>query len=194
MNSNGRRSAGLALAACVGALGAAGCQYVVNPFVDGTQPASTITTPTAVAAAEAVPKAPTMHERDWEPQTRYYPKSGVNHWPLWWEDPFEDKGSGNAEFAWTGEDYIAMPYGWARWLLNTTAWPISAIVTPPFTIMSSDGYLSKQLLGYDHDARIGAYETVEIPPPLRGDDESESPAPDESESPASSDIDDADHE
>jgi hypothetical protein len=32
------------------------------------------------------------------------------------------------------------------------AWPVSAVVTPPFTLMGSDGVLSRQALGYDHDA------------------------------------------
>lgn len=148
------------------AIGATGCQYAINPFADETQPASTITTATAEAAAERVPTASTKHLRNWDAETRYYPKSGSTHWPLWWEDPFEDKGSENPQFAWTGEDYLAMPYGWARWLLNTGAWPISAIVTPPGTIMTSDGYLSKQALGYDHDARRGPIEKVETPPHL----------------------------
>jgi hypothetical protein len=66
-----------------------------------------------------------------------------------------------------------MPYGWSRWLLNTMAWPVSAIVTPPGTIMTSDGYVSKQALGYDHDARKGPIEQVETPP--RIDDEVDTP-------------------
>lgn len=30
--------------------------------------------------------------------------------------------------------------------------PASAVVTPPWTVMVSDGQISRQLLGYDHDA------------------------------------------
>jgi hypothetical protein len=31
--------------------------------------------------------------------------------------------------------------------------PVSLIVTPPWTVMESDGELSEQALGYDHDAQ-----------------------------------------
>jgi hypothetical protein len=30
--------------------------------------------------------------------------------------------------------------------------PVSAVVTPPCMLMESDGQLSRQALGYDHDA------------------------------------------
>jgi hypothetical protein len=74
----------------------------------------------------------------------------VPHYPLWWEDPFEDKGDGDGQFAWTWADYLASPYCYARWLLNTVAWPASAVVTPPGTPMVSDGHV-----GRDHDAARG---------------------------------------
>ena len=48
------------------------------------------------------------------------------HYPLWWEDPFEDKGDEDGKFAWTWMDYFAMPYSLARWDLNTVAVPVSA--------------------------------------------------------------------
>jgi hypothetical protein len=173
MNSDRRPAAMVFLFVLIGTIGAGGCQYAINPFVDESEPASTITTPTAEAADAVVPTASTEHLRDWEVMTRYYEKNGSTHWPLWWEDPFEDKGSDDMKFAWTAEDYVGMPYGWSRWLLNTMAWPVSAIVTPPGTIMTSDGYVSKQALGYDHDARKGPIEQVETPP--RIDDEVDTP-------------------
>ena len=76
--------------------------------------------------------------------------SPVPHYPLWWEDPFEDKGDGDGQFAWTWADYVAGPYCYGRWLLNTVAWPASAVVTPPGTPMVSDGNI-----GRDHDAAPG---------------------------------------
>jgi len=102
------------------------------------------------------------------PETQAAPEPGdVVHWPLWFEDPFEDKGSEDGKFAWTAEDYLAMPYSFARLLLNTMGWPISAIVTPPGAPMVSDGVLSRQALGKDHDAiplrRAGAGPTEEGP-------------------------------
>jgi len=88
------------------------------------------------------------------------PETGaVTHWPLYFEDPFVDKGHGRTDattphnvyhLGW--EDWLAIPYGAARFTGNWLALPISAIVTPPWTPMESDGKLSKQLLGYDHYA------------------------------------------
>ena len=69
---------------------------------------------------------------------------------LWWEDPFEDKGDQDDTFAWTWQDYVAMPYSFGRFLLNTIAWPVSAVVTPPWASMVSDGNV-----GRDHDATVG---------------------------------------
>lgn len=141
-----------------------GCRYAINPFVDETQPASTITTSTAEGVQQAAAE-PSIRPRDWAPLTKHYPRSGVDHWPLWWEDPFEDQGSDNDRFAWTWEDWVAMPYGWSRLLLNTMAWPVSAAVTPPGAVMSSDGRLSRQALRRDHDARRGPTDAPESPPP-----------------------------
>jgi hypothetical protein len=45
-----------------------------------------------------------------------------------------------------------MPYGFGRFILNTMGWPVSCVVTPVWTVMGSDGVLSRQALGYDHDA------------------------------------------
>ena len=77
-------------------------------------------------------------------------KGDVPHSPLWWEDPLEDKGDQNRAFAWTWQDYVAIPYSFGRFLLNTMAWPVSALVTPPGTPMVSDGQI-----GRDHDAATG---------------------------------------
>jgi len=123
----------------------------VNPFKDDSISESQWTTPSAegVLAASA---GPSLRHLDWPPSEARIEPVGVPHWPLWWEDPFEDKGSVNNSFAWTYEDYVALPYGYGRFLLNTIAWPVSAVVTPPGTVEASDGYISRQALGYDHDA------------------------------------------
>ena len=76
----------------------------------------------------------------------------VLHLPLYFEDPFEDKGSEDGRFAWTGEDYFQILYWRGRFLLNAVAFPISATVTPPWVVMESDGRLSRQILWKDHDA------------------------------------------
>ncbi len=128
-----------------------GCSSAVNPFVDDTASAEPATTASEekVRAAQATP---VVRRRDWEQSRLGYASGDVEHWPLWFEDPFEDKGSEDGKYALTAEDYIAMPYSFARLLLNTMGWPVSAVVTPPPTPMVSDGRLSQQALGKDHDA------------------------------------------
>lgn len=72
---------------------------------------------------------------------------------------FEDQGDNDNTFAWTWQDYLAMPYGPGRFLLNTMLWPVSAAVTGPGTSMVSDGILPPQYPGlfksHPHDARRG---------------------------------------
>jgi len=155
------------LAYAVSVLAAAGCSPAgpgPNPFRDDSIPRSEWTTPSAAAVAAQHVTAG-VRERPWPPAEASYEPLGVPHWPLWWEDTFEDKGnSAKDRFAWTWEDYVALPYSNGRWLLNTVGWPISAIVTPPGTTMISDGHLSKQALGYDHDATRGKPWPVTVDP------------------------------
>lgn len=140
------------LAACLAAcLGLAGCTELINPFVDDLPPTEDVTT-ASVVAARAVDAVSSEPVREPVPMIASAQDGTVAHWPLWWEDPFEDKGSEDGQFALTYEDYLALPYGLGRFLLNTMAFPVSAVVTPVWTVMGSDGVLSRQALGYDHDA------------------------------------------
>jgi hypothetical protein len=141
------------VAALVGAavLVAPGCSELLAPWADDLPTADDVTTP-SVEGVRAADQQPAQRTASLEP-ARIEPQSGtVTHWPLWWEDPFVDRGSEDGQFALTGEDYIAFPYGLGRFILNTMAFPVSAAVTPPGTIMASDGVVSRQALGYDHDA------------------------------------------
>jgi hypothetical protein len=140
----------MAAAACITACG---CQHAINPFVDDLPAVSEITTASVTGARAAPRKEPAIPRREFN-EVQAWPESGtVDHWPLWWEDPFEDKGSvDDREFKWTEEDYFAVFYGPGRFILNTMAFPVSAWVTKPGTVTCSDGQLSRQALGYDHDA------------------------------------------
>ena len=130
---------------------AGGCQLMVNPFKDefaGQQ----ATTTASVEGARAAKTTPTVRQLDYAPVELRAEADGVTHGPLYFEDPFEDKDSEDGRFAWTGEDYLQIFYWRGRFLLNTVFFPVSAVVTPPWTVMESDGRLSRQALGYDHDA------------------------------------------
>lgn len=156
----------------------AGCAAQVNNvFVDTAAPArSELTTPSADGYRSGMPA---WHEhRAWQASRLEYHRFDVTHWPIWWEDPFLDKGNGTTDeadrdaadrlFAVTWVDYLAIPYSAARCVLNTAAWPISAAVTLPGTVMASDGRISRQALGHDHDAQRVPMET-EAPDRIRRD-------------------------
>lgn len=149
--------AGVLICACLG------CNHLNDPFKD-----SSAVIDSEMTTASADDYMAGQHDyapprRDWRPTDVYYENGAVSHWPLWFEDPFEDKGNGFTSpsdrdapdnvFAWNGADYVAMPYSIGRMLVNTVAYPLSAIVTPPGTLMESDGRISKGLFWYDHDAR-----------------------------------------
>ena len=121
----------------------------VNPWRDDSIPRETWSTPSRDGVLAASPEPAPRHRPGHEvpgPEV----KGDVPHYPLWWEDPLEDKGDQDRVFAWTWQDYVAMPYSFGRFLLNTIGWPLSAAVTPPGTPMLSDGRI-----GRDHDAATG---------------------------------------
>ena len=134
---------------------ATGCAHIPNQWrEDGPSTQESWVSPTARDVCQKYAPAPQQH-RDWEPTTCHAACGAVTHWPLYMEDPFVDKGHGREgdnkyHIGW--EDYVAMPYVYARYTLNWLMLPVSAIVTPPCTVMVSDGEISKQILWYDHDA------------------------------------------
>lgn len=132
-------------------LALAGCHEIANPFADDLAPTDTITTP-SVAGIESAEASRSLRARAFAKHTMEPADGTVTHWPLWYQDPFEDKGSEDGQFKLTEEDGIAVPYGLARFILNTMALPVSIAVQPPWKVMCSDGRLSRQALGYDHDA------------------------------------------
>ncbi len=150
----------------------AGCAHVPNQFRE-TGPAVSADWDSPSAAdilARYAPSEP--RRRDWPVQTVAARSGAIAHWPLYFEDPFEDKGDGRTDethardvhrLGW--EDYMAFPYCFARFTANWLMLPVSALVTPPWTVMESDGHLSRQLLGYDHDAvPLAPWPGLPIPP------------------------------
>ena len=140
-----------ALAGIVLPLGA--CHEYIDPWTDKTAGPEMVTT-ASVEGTLAQQAAPSSRQHRGTEATLISPQDGtVGHYPLRWEDPFEDRGSDDGQYAWTWEDYVAMPYGLARFILNTACLPASVVVQPPVPLMSSDGVISRQALGHDHDAQ-----------------------------------------
>jgi len=141
---------------------AAGCQLMVNPFRDELAGQPEVTT-ASVEGARAAKTTPTVRQRDYTPFELCAEHEGVTHGPLYFEDSSEDKGSDDDRFAWTGEDYLQLFYWRGRFLLNTVFFPVSAVVTPPWTVMESDGRISRHSLGFDYDATRWAEPTIDKP-------------------------------
>jgi hypothetical protein len=149
------KSLGGAMLLTAGLLLFAGCAHVENQWVeDGPATTEALESPTSQDFLANHSPAP-QRQRDWDAATFDGDSGAVTHWPLYFEDPFEDKGHGREgmnkyHIGW--EDYVALAYCYPRYTLNWLMLPASAAVTPPWTLMESDGELSKQALGYDHDA------------------------------------------
>lgn len=159
--------AGALAAIALATVSISGCAHVNNPWVDsGALVTDELTTASAegyrqeAASDEA---GPDQH-RSWRSSKVYCENGAVSHWPLWFEDPFEDKGNeyvatadrdaADTHFAMNWVDYMHILYGPGRFVfVNAPLWPASAIVTPPGTLMESNGRIDKGLGGYDHDAK-----------------------------------------
>ncbi len=137
----------------------AGCAHIPNHYrEEGPSTTMNWDSPTAADVKASHQPAEPRH-RSWQTTTVAAESGGVDHWPLYFEDPFVDKGDGRTDetdphnvYRNGWEDWVAFPYCPARFIGNTLLLPVSAVVTPPWTVMESDGKVSRQFLGYDHDA------------------------------------------
>jgi hypothetical protein len=165
------RQASLAICSSLFVILGAGCSPGHDHFrEDGPSVTADWDSPTAKDVKARVQPAQASY-RNWDVSTTAAENGAVAHGPLYFEDPFEDKGHGRTDethpldvYRGGWEDYVAFPYCLARYWLNQLLLPASAVVTPPWTLMESDGRLSRQLLGYDHDA-LPVTQRVPQPPP-----------------------------
>lgn len=109
------------------------------------------------ASAEGIlaqPSCPAYRQRDWEPIAARPAAGVVRHWPLWFEDEFEDAWGGNDGLCgWTWVDALALPGCIGRFLANTMLFaPASPAVHWPGRVMYSDGFRRKPSKE-PHDAR-----------------------------------------
>ena len=149
-----------------------GCTYVPHQFKeDGPSTTMAWESPTEADLRGRYDPA-VQTQRGWA-ETEVAANVGVvSHPPLYFEDPFEDKGDGRTDetdpqnvYRGGWEDYVALPYNFARFTLNWLALPVSAVVTPPWVVLESDGKVSKQILAYDHDAARTPHTLFEPGPP-----------------------------
>lgn len=191
--SFGRAAVGLVSLSLLVLSFSSGCAIGVNHFKeDGPSTTMNWDSPTTADVRARFAEAP-PRERGWEATTVAAESGGVYHYPLYFEDPFVDKGHGRTDethphdvYRGGWEDYVALPYCPARFVGNVLLFPASVVVTPPWTIMESDGRLSKQLLGYDHDATPAHDFVPQAPPAASGEakPEADKSAPAEPGAPA----------
>jgi len=172
--TGGLRSRLIGCACLLFAIAVTGCAHVNNPYKDSSAVIDDeMTTPSAEGYKGHTEFGQPMG-RNWAASEVYYENGAVSHWPLWFEDPFEDKGNRyvavadiddpDCEFAWNWVDYLHIPYGPGRMIfVNAVGYPVSAIVTPPGTLMESDGRIDKGILWHDHDAKRSDSVTREPP-------------------------------
>lgn len=117
----------------------AGCQNVYeNMYVDAQSPRGPVETASSAKlktlTGQAAPRS-----RGHEAMTSPAADTRVCHGPLYFEDPFESKGSLDGKFAWTLEDHFATVYCGGRWLANTIFLPVSVTVHPIWSTACTDG-------------------------------------------------------
>lgn len=130
-----------------------GCSLMVNPFRDELTSQAAVSTPSADGVRDAKCGEPSELVRPFEEVQLAAADGTLTHGPLYFEDSFEDTGSDDGNFAWTGEDYRHPFYWRGRFLLNAIFFPVSVVVTPPWTVMASDGHPSRECLGLSYDSR-----------------------------------------
>ena len=150
----------------------AGCSHVENQWrEDGPSFGADLRTPTEIEIRDENEPS-IIRRRAWESYALMTADGRVSHFPLHFEDPFEDRGADalcptSDEYKLRATDIVAVPWSYGRYWLNILGYPVSLVVTPPWTLMESDGELSRQALGYDHDAtRADPREALPVPPGL----------------------------
>ncbi|MFN0135194.1 MAG: hypothetical protein ACKVS9_03655, partial [Phycisphaerae bacterium] len=72
----------------------AGCSHLPNQFrEDGAAAVDELESPTSIDVYARFTRNE-QRDRGWNRQELVAETGGVTHWPLYFEDPFEDKGSG----------------------------------------------------------------------------------------------------
>ena len=115
-----------------------GCRLGVDPFTEALSGQPVWTTP-SVEAARAVQVERVIRHRA-SPTMEVHAKRGtVRHGPLYFEDGCQKSVSPAGMDAWSGDDYLLWFYGSGRFLVDIVFFPVNALVTPPWLVVSSEG-------------------------------------------------------
>ena len=138
-----------------------GCAEMINPFDDEMPGPDLVTTASATEARQAPAPGP-QPQRDFDRSVALAQDGVVAHYPLWMQDEYEEYPGTDDRFAWTWEDYFAMPYGLSRMIVNTIGMPVSAVLYPPVPLRGSDGVIGDG----PHDPQWLVAGSSPVPPDL----------------------------
>lgn len=126
-------------AVITGALLVGGCAVCPNQYADDgpstDMPAHSPAGDDLYARYQPAPQ----RVRESEPTLHAAHSGAVTHLPLWFEDPFVEKGSGRDDHRLDWEDWFTMAYGAGRAMVNLALSPGTVVITPPWMFMESDG-------------------------------------------------------
>ncbi len=126
-----------------------GCELATNAYIDPIDNQQRISTASVDAALE-IEASPAPRSRSYTSLRLESFDNGVTHGPLYFEDPYESL-EGDDDLAWSGQDHFASIACPVRYAANLALTPLTAIVTPPWLVMESDGAPSKRCIE-THDA------------------------------------------
>jgi len=114
-----------------------GCKHVyADMFTDEFANKAPVQTQSSQRAIES-PGTPSKLSRGYQLSSVSAADGTVTHGPLYFEDPFETRGSRDGKFAWTFEDYFALGYSDARWLINVAVMEVSFLLPTPVAQMET---------------------------------------------------------
>ncbi len=109
---------------------AAGCSLMINPNYDELSAETITMTPSEQGVRNAHVSTGEQQVRPFEEILCAAHTGHIIHGPLFFEDPIEQAGSNDDQFAWTFEEPLYFVYGPIRYGANIASLPVSAIMSP----------------------------------------------------------------
>lgn len=143
MYNRSRSVQGLAIFSGV-LLSAVGCATHKGQAVDGLSGRLSLTTASAEAVRAANITRPSTPERR-DPQFHVSPKSGaVTHTPVYFRSNTELPDDNDKAFGLSGEDFAVFLPEVAKFFISIALHPLDVLLTPPWTLMESDGHQTRR--------------------------------------------------
>ncbi len=130
-----------------------GCQLMTNPFRDEFAGSPPVTTP-SVEGILLSDTTPEPYDRGFTTVEAEVADGSVTHGPLLFEDDLDDIWDGDDRFAVSHRD-VGQWFVWqGRFAINLVAVGGSMMMTPPWTVMVSDGSPGRSVVGETYDVQL----------------------------------------